>query len=369
MRIFINMNTLLYNSFTVKSEDELMNLEFYRNIQINEGNIELVKKLIENKFDVYILSCSLYNQAITQKKNWITKNIPTLKRKNILLFTQNENFFSLIKGTLNNEDIYLDKFNKANETPAIFKQFQNEGGTSINLENLAIETYDDLLKNINDKIDKTEIIKIGSQNYIHYSISYVEHGECYEGYKSQHDESDIFDKNDKNYVIGKLDFSEMSFLLRNIIKKMLSDKNNIKPYNLTKEENVGQDNEENNLSPSSNNLKKIEDAYKYPFSNLNKLIRSAISGYENITDKQLLSSLNIDIQDINMLRENNPYIVKDKDSLIIQNNIIELLDFYHEKKKREEINKLNIEYYLTQAPKLKEEIEKMEFSVEYSRQK
>ena len=354
LRLFINMNTLLYDKLNINSEEDLMTTDFYNNVKENKVTIKIIQQLLDNNFGVYILSYALFEKSIPIKKKWIKEKIPKFKAPNIIICSQNTNYFNLIKGILTEQDIYLDINEK------LLNEFKAEGGTGIYYDKSKIKDYDTFMTLLKEHINSYEEVYFGKNKYIHYQLSFIDSNENYEGFKKirpleNSDSSRIFDDTkkliDKNYVMSKYEITEFSYLTRVIIKNILSNNQNI--------------------SENSENYENFE-YYELPFQELNKIIKSTVTAYDDITEQILLSALNEDIGEINKLSLLNEkkdfqdflYIKKDKKNLIVSKDIIDLFDFYQEKKIEEEVNRLKIEYFLTKSIKIKQEIEKVLFAKE-----
>lgn len=356
MRLFINMNTLLYDKLNINSEEDLMITDFYNNVKENKVTIKIIQQLLDNNFDVYILSCALFKKSIPIKKKWIKEKIPKFKASNIIICPQSANYFNLIKGILTEQDIYFD-INKK-----LLNEFEAEGGTSIYYDESKIKDYDTFMNLLKKYINSYEEVSFGRNKYIHYQLSFIDSNENYEGFKKIRPlensvSSRIFDDTkkliDKNYVMSKYEMTEFSYLTRLIIKNILSDKQSV--------------------SEKSENPENSE-YHELPFQELNKIIKSTVTAYDDITEQILLSALNEDIGEINKLSLLNEkkdfqdflYIKKDNKNLIVSKDIIDLFDFFQEKKIEEEVNRLKIEYFLTKSIKTKQEIEKILFAKEMS---
>ncbi len=94
---------------------------FYR-LEPIKSNVKALIELINNKnFNVYILSASPNKQADFDKKMWLGKYLPQMKRENIILMRNGQNKADFVKTKENN--ILFDDYSK-NVNDFIEKGFQ-----------------------------------------------------------------------------------------------------------------------------------------------------------------------------------------------------------------------------------------------------
>ena len=99
---------------------------FFKNLAPIKTNVESIKLLIENNYNVYILSASPNESADNDKLEWLKKYLPMIKNENIILMRNGENKADFVKTTENN--LLFDDYSKN------VNDFLNRGFDSVRIE-------------------------------------------------------------------------------------------------------------------------------------------------------------------------------------------------------------------------------------------
>lgn len=83
---------------------------FFYKLKPIKSNVNAIKELIKNGFNVYILSASPHERAGIDKLKWLDKYLPQMKKENIIIMRNGENKADFVKTKDNN--ILLDDYGK-----------------------------------------------------------------------------------------------------------------------------------------------------------------------------------------------------------------------------------------------------------------
>ena len=128
VNIYCDMDGVLANfSRKVRAVERFENEKgFFKNLAPIKTNVESIKLLIENNYNVYILSASPNESADNDKIEWLKKYLPMIKNENIILMRNGENKADFVKTNENN--LLFDDYSKN------VNDFLNRGFDSVKIE-------------------------------------------------------------------------------------------------------------------------------------------------------------------------------------------------------------------------------------------
>lgn len=97
--IYIDMDGVLadFNSQPRAVERFEIEADFFTNLPPFSKNVQAVSQAIEKGYNVYILSASPNNRADRDKKKWLKKYLPSLKRGHAIIMRNGQNKLDYIK--------------------------------------------------------------------------------------------------------------------------------------------------------------------------------------------------------------------------------------------------------------------------------
>ena len=93
--------------------------DFFYNLQPIKHNLQAISKLIENGYNVYILSASPNDRCDNDKRRWLAKYLPNLKPTQIIIMRNGQNKADFVKTFENNINI---NFSQNRETSIELEQ-------------------------------------------------------------------------------------------------------------------------------------------------------------------------------------------------------------------------------------------------------
>ncbi len=93
--------------------------DFFYNLQPIKHNLQAISKLIENGYNVYILSASPNDRCDNDKRRWLAKYLPNLKPTQIIIMRNGQNKADFVRTFENN--ILFDDYHKN------IRDFENRG--------------------------------------------------------------------------------------------------------------------------------------------------------------------------------------------------------------------------------------------------
>lgn len=113
-RIFVDMDGTLAKWHNVESEEILLEKGYYENLEPNENLVNVIKELIKNGEDIYILSSFLSNSnfALEEKKKWLEKYLPEISHEKQIFVKYGDNKASYIPGGIDKNDYLIDDYTK-----------------------------------------------------------------------------------------------------------------------------------------------------------------------------------------------------------------------------------------------------------------
>ena len=128
VNIYCDMDGVLANfARKVRAVERFENEKgFFKNLAPIKTNVESIKLLIENDYNVYILSASPNESADNDKLEWLKKYLPMIKNENIILMRNWQNKADFVKTNENNL-LFDDYMKNVND-------FLNRGFDSVKIE-------------------------------------------------------------------------------------------------------------------------------------------------------------------------------------------------------------------------------------------
>lgn len=127
-RIYVDMDGCLakWDSFD-KPFAEFTSVGFYENLEAQRNLLEALNSVIDR---VYIISHYVdgYPSAIREKKMWLQRHMPNLKRSHIYIIEKSKNKPEVVS-KMSKNDILIDDYNQNLRT------WENAGGTAIKFVN------------------------------------------------------------------------------------------------------------------------------------------------------------------------------------------------------------------------------------------
>lgn len=332
MRIFVNMNTILFESPTVKWEESIYDVGYYKNWKPRQQFCSLFGQMAKDNIDLYIYSSCISKNIENIKKNLIKEYYPFISQKNII-FTFNKKNSSSNDILFEQDDIYIDikEIDLVNigTLPAHVIQLDKS-----QLSLPADELKKLLIPQIQDSLISFKNVKILNNDFVYYQIFNFETQNKACGY-IQGTVNDIkVSKNDllKKEKKEKMDITQFSYLFNALIDEMIRD-----------------------FSKST--------VYIFNEATIKSLLKKQSALYSNINKEIIIKCFT---HDINSLMKKTNLIKKDSENYIISPNIILLFDFSRKEEFLKKIEKLKIEYFLIKSEKIQQEIEQLLFFRELS---
>lgn len=329
MRIFVNMNTILFESPIVEYEESIYGVEYYKNWKPRQQFCSLFAQMAKNNIDLYIYSSCISKNIENIKKDLIKEYYPFISQKNII-FTFNKKFSSSNNILFEQDDIYIDikEIDLANigTLPAHVIQLDKS-----QLSLPADELKKLLIAQIQENLISFKNVKILNNDFVYYQIFNFETQNKACGY-IQGTVNDI--KVNKNDLLkkGKMDLTQFSYLFNVLIDEMIHD-----------------------FSKST--------VYTFNEATIKLFLKKQSVLYPNINKEIIIKCFTHDIN--NLIKKTN-LIKKDNENYIVSPNIILLFDFSRKEEFLKKIEKLKIEYFLIKSEKIQQEIEQLLFFRELS---
>lgn len=234
-RIFFDLDGTLATWGKLDYEEQLYEEGYFKNLKPMEESVKQANYLIEQGYDVYILSKYLENSkyALNEKKEWVGKYLPKIKKENCIYVKYSENKSDCIPHGINRNDFLIDDY-----SPNLF-EFCNAGGQAIKILNginhtkgtwkgERIEWKDpNFSKKVLQIIDKSLIqvkprIIAGVECY-KYTVTSINDNDVYKGYiikdKTNNINSIKEDLYNTKSFLNKKDFSNISIIIKDMILK------------------------------------------------------------------------------------------------------------------------------------------------------
>lgn len=233
-RIFFDLDGTLATWGKLEYEEQLFEQGYFKNLPPMKESVKQANSLIEQGYDVYILSKYLEDSkyALNEKKEWVAKYLPQIKPENCIYVKYSENKSDCIPHGINRNDFLIDDY-----SPNLF-EFCDAGGQAIKILNGINHTKgtwkgeriewkdphfsEKLLKIIDMNLIELKLRIIAGVECYEYNVSSIKDNDVYKGYVIKN--KNIYEMKEDLYknksFLDKKDFSKISVILKDMVKKV-----------------------------------------------------------------------------------------------------------------------------------------------------